>query len=402
MLVFCPVKIDHIEQVWINLCFLNQPSHLQPLSSYSIIDWLLVVYILAAAVQLIYFLVVYGRFAFSRPGAIPGSGLPVSVVLSAKNEYPGLKKNLPLILEQDYPRFEVVVVNDASDDETIFLLEDLSRQYAHLKIVTITQDLNFFKGKKFPLAIGIKSAAYDHLLLTDADCTPAGNHWIRSMAGGFSEEKEIVLGYGKYREQKGFLNKIIRYETAFTALQYFSLAMWGLPYMGVGRNLAYRKKLFIENRGFISHYNIASGDDDLFINKVASKKNTALQFSPDSFTISDPKTSFRTWWFQKRRHLSTGKYYKFRHKIILGGFSLSYMVMTALLITLLALNTAPYLVLGLFFSRLVSQLIILNLTHKKLLEPKILLISPVIELIIALIFPVMVSTNLVYKQRQWK
>ena len=200
---------------------------------------------------------------------------------------------------------KVVVVNDASDDETIFLLEDLARQYSHLKIVTITQDLNFFKGKKFPLAIGIKSASHDHLLLTDADCSPAGKDWIRSMASGFSEGREVVLGYGKYTEQPGFLNKIIRYETAFTALQYFSLALWGMPYMGVGRNLAYRKKLFIENRGFTSHYNVSSGDDDLFINKVANKKNTAVQFAAGSYTLSAPKTTVRSWWNQKRRHLTT-------------------------------------------------------------------------------------------------
>jgi cellulose synthase/poly-beta-1,6-N-acetylglucosamine synthase-like glycosyltransferase len=345
---------------------------------------------------------VFGRFAFSRPRPLPETDVPVSVVLSAKNEYPGLKKNLPLILEQDYPRFEVVVVNDASDDETIFLLEDLARQYDHLKIVTITQDLNFFKGKKFPLAIGIRSASYDHLLLTDADCTPAGRDWVKAMASGFSEGKEVVLGYGKYMEQKGFLNRIIRYETAFTALQYYSLALWGMPYMGVGRNLAYRKKLFIENRGFISHYNVSSGDDDLFINKVANRKNTAVQFTPESFTVSEPKPTFRTWWIQKRRHLTTGRYYKFWHKIILGTYSASYLLFLILFLALLLLKSAPYIVTGLFVARLLSQLLILNLTHKKLLEKKLLLISPVIELIIALIFPVMVSTNLVYKERKWK
>ena len=382
--------------------FLNQPSRLQALETYSVTNWLLYIYILAAGIQLVYFLLVYGRFAFSRPKPLPVTDLPVSVVLSAKNEYPGLKKNLPLILEQDYPKFEVVVVNDASDDETIFLLEDLARAYSHLKIVTITQDLNCFKGKKFPLAIGIRSSSYDHLLLTDADCTPAGKDWIRAMASGFSGEKEVVLGYGKYSENNGFLNKIIRYETAFTALQYFSLAMLGMPYMGVGRNLAYRKKLFLENRGFISHYNISSGDDDLFVNKVANKKNTSVQYMPESFTVSDPKNTYRQWWHQKRRHLTTGRYYKFWHKIILGGFSASYLVFLALLITLLLLKTATFLVLGLFIARLLSQLVVLNLTHKKLLEPKILLILPMIELIMALIFPVMVSMNLVYKQRKWK
>jgi len=355
-----------------------------------------------AAIQLGYYWIVFGRFVFSKHMTGSGKDYPVSVVLSAKNEYSSLKKNLPLILNQDYPAFEVVVVNDASDDETIFLLEDLSREYKHLKVVTITQDLNFFKGKKFPLSLGIKSASHEHLLLTDADCTPAGKNWISTMVSGFSDEKEVVLGYGKYNETKGFLNKIIRYETAFTALQYFSLTLWGIPYMGVGRNLAYRKRLFIENKGFVSHYNVSSGDDDLFINKVANKKNTFVQYSPESFTLSLPKITYRSWWNQKRRHLTTGKYYKFKHKVILGGYSLSYLLFLALFIVLLVLNFAPQIVLILFAVRLLSQLVVTHMTFKKLQEKKLLLISPVIELIITLIYPVMVSINLVFKESKWK
>lgn len=375
---------------------------MQTITTYNIIDWLLIIYIALTAIQLGYYWILFGRFVFSKPLAGSGKPYPVSVVLSAKNEYNSLKKNLPLILNQDYPAFEVVVVNDVSDDETIFLLEDLSRENDHLKIVTITQDLNFFKGKKFPLSLGIKSASHEHLLLTDADCTPAGKNWISMMVSGFSDEKEVVLGYGKYNETKGFLNTIIRYETAFTALQYFSLTLWGLPYMGVGRNLAYRKKLFIENKGFVSHYKVSSGDDDLFINKVANKKNTFIQYSPESFTLSEPKTTYRNWWNQKRRHLTTGKYYKFKHKIILGGYSLSYSLFLSLFIVLLAVNFSPQIVLILFAGRLFSQLIVTHITFKKLQEKKLLLISPLIELIITLIYPAMVSINLVYKESKWK
>lgn len=375
---------------------------MQTLDTYNITDWLTIVYISLAGIQLGYYWILFGRFIFSKPAGGQETNFPVSVVLSAKNEYPSLKRNLPLILEQDYPDFEVVVVNDASDDETIFLLEDLAREYSRLKIVTISQDLNFFKGKKFPLAIGIKSAKHEHLLLTDADCSPVGNNWIASMASGFSTEKEVVLGYGKYEEKSGFLNKIIRFETGFTALQYFSMALWGMPYMGVGRNLAYRKKLFIENKGFISHYRVSSGDDDLFINKVANRKNTFVQYAPESFTLSDPKVTFRSWWMQKRRHLTTGRYYRLLHKIILGGYSLSYFLFIVLFIALMVWNFNPQTILILFAARLLSQLIILNITFKKLMEKKLLLISPVIELIIAIIYPVMVGLNLVYKESKWK
>lgn len=372
------------------------------IDSLSLNDYLLAAYCGATGIQLLYYWVVFGRFAFFKQKQNNEEFKPVSVVISAKNEYYNLKNNLPEILNQDYPEFEVVVVNDASDDETIFLLEDLEREYPNLTIITIQQDLNFFRGKKFPLAIGIKSARFEHLLLTDADCKPSSKDWIRHMAGRFSAKQSIVLGYGKQEQAPGFLNQIIRYETAFTALQYFSLAMWGLPYMGVGRNLAYRKSLFIENKGFISHYKVSSGDDDLFINKVANKQNTTIQYHSGSFTLSKAKTRVLDWWIQKRRHLSTGKHYKFKHKFILGTYSMSQMIMLVLLILLLVLKIQINYILLLFAIRLLSQLVILKFANKKLQEKKLLLLSPLIELILAILYPIIVFGNLIHPQKKWK
>ncbi|OQX79647.1 MAG: hypothetical protein B6D61_03240 [Bacteroidetes bacterium 4484_249] len=331
---------------------------------FQIIFW---IYASAIAIQLLYYWVIFSRFA-----------------------------------AQDYPDFEVVVVNDASDDETIFLLEDLERDYSHIKVVSIKQDLNFFSGKKFPLALGIKSAKNEHLLLTDADCTPAGNYWIKEMASNFSPGKDVVLGYGKYNKEKGFLNTIIRYETVMTAIQYFSYALLGIPYMGVGRNLAYKKSLFIESKGFISHYNVSSGDDDLFINKVANRKNTRIEVHPESFTISPAKATFRDWWIQKRRHLSTGKYYKIKHKIILGLYSFSLFIVFLSFILLLVVKFCPILVVSLFVLRFLSQILILKKSTDKLNEKKLLLISPLIEVLLLGIYPVIVIANLVSKQSRWK
>ncbi|NOX47915.1 MAG: glycosyltransferase [Chlorobi bacterium] len=368
-------------------------------TGFPILFW---VYIAAIAVQLMYFWLIFGRFAFYKKKRGLSRDLPVSVVICAKNEFHNLKKNLPLILDQDYPQYEVVVVNDASDDETVFLLEDLEREYGHIKIVSLSQDLNFFSGKKFPLALGIKSATYEHLLLTDADCSPAGRNWIARMAENFSDQKEIVLGYGKQKTTKGFLNRIIRYETAFTAIQYFSFAISGVPYMGVGRNLAYKKSLFIKNKGFISHYNVASGDDDLFINEVAKKSNTSVEFHPDSFTVSTAKSTFREWWIQKKRHLSTGNYYKVRDKILLGTYSLSFFIVILLLIYLLSAKIQVWMVLSAFLARMLSQLIILKKSFVKLNEKKLLLLSPIIEVILFLLYPVIYFNNLISRQNRWK
>ncbi len=364
--------------------------------------FLFYVFAVSIGIQLFYFWGIFSRFAFYKKKSKNNQYPPVSIVLCAKNEYSNLKKNIPLIINQEYPEFEVVIVNDASDDETIFLLEDLEREHKHITIVNITQDLNFFKGKKFPLSVGIKSAKFENLLLTDADCNPASTKWIKKMAGNFTNTKEVVLGYGKYKEEPGWLNSVIRFETLMTAVQYFSYALMGSPYMGVGRNLAYKKSLFLKNNGFISHYNVDSGDDDLFINEVANKKNTRIEFNPDSHTISEAKKTFAEWWLQKRRHLSTSKYYKFKHKFLLGLYSMSLMVAILTFIFLLTLKVNILIVSILFGIRLLSQLLIIKKASDQLVEKKLLLFSPLIELFLLGIFPIMMLTNLIIKRNRWQ
>ncbi len=367
-----------------------------------IFPYLFYALIAVTAVQFFYLWGIFGRFAFYQKKKKNVEPRPVSVVICAKNEYINLKNNLPVILSQNYPDFEVVVVNDASDDETIFLLQDLEREHSRLKVVNITQDLNFFKGKKFPLSLGIKSAKNELLLLTDADCIPSNPNWLMEMAGNFDNKTEIVLGYGAYEKKNNLLNMLIRYETLMTATQYFSYALSGMPYMGVGRNLAYRKSLFIRNKGFISHYTIPSGDDDLFINKVATGKNTAIEIHPDSYTVSPAKHIFRDWWYQKRRHLSTGKYYKTGHKIMLSSYSISLALMYVLFALLLILQFNMYYVLGIFGLRLISKLIIFKNSMQRLNEKNLLLISPLFELFLLGFFPLIMLANLVIKQSKWK
>ncbi len=205
---------------------------------------------------------------------------------------------------------EILVVNDNSLDETHYLLEALQQDFPQLQVVELKQEAKLIPGKKFPLSIGIKSAKHDILLMTDADCIPASEFWIQKMEGGFQEGTEIVLGYGAYHKRKGWLNKIIRFETFHTAIQYLSYALAGIPYMGVGRNLAYRKEVFFRHKGFSAHNHIPSGDDDLFINRVANRDNTALVLDKEAFTLSIPKKKWGDWWKQKQRHFSTAKYYK--------------------------------------------------------------------------------------------
>jgi len=338
----------------------------------------------------------------NRKSDIGDSLQGVSVVICAHNEYHHLIKNLPIILEQDYPLYEVVVVDHASDDDTSFLLSDLAEKYKNLKVVSIRKDLNFFTGKKFPLSIGIKSASYEIILLTDADCRPASNQWIRLMQDAFMEGKEIILGYGPYEKQKGLLNAMIRFDTVQVAIQYLSFAMAGIPYMGVGRNLAYKKSLFYQQKGFISHYRINSGDDDLFINRVAQQKNTGVQREPGAFTYSEPKVTAGKWFTQKRRHLTTASHYRLLHKFLLGLYGGTQMLFWVLLALLLVWKFAWVFVLSVLLLKWVSQYVVVGRCMIRLQEKRLIKWIPLLEWMLILLQTVITGLNLIVKPRKWK
>ena len=357
----------------------------------------------ATIIQLAYYWIVFGRLAFYKvPDHVNGHYPPVSIVIVARNEYYNLKKNLPLFLEQEYGDFEVVVVNHVSDDETRELLEDLQRQYPKLRIVNITQDLNFFKGKKFPLSLGIKSAANDIVLLTDADCSPIGRNWIKSMVRNYTSNIQVVLGYGPYNKEKGIVNMFIRYDTFMVAMQYLSYAIAGMPYMGVGRNLSYTRSVFFASGGFTSHYMVSSGDDDLFIEQIANKKNTKIEVSPDSFIYSVPKKTFPEWFRQKQRHLTTAKFYKPKFKLFLGLFSITQFLFYASLVFALFVSQSYYLIIGLFLLRFISQIIVQKKVSNLLQEKQLLIISLLLEVFYILLMPFITFKSIFLKPVQWK
>jgi len=353
--------------------------------------------------QLAYYWGIFARLAFYKEKEPASHNLPpVSVVIAARNEYHHLKKSLPVLLTQDYPEYEVIVVNHVSEDETADYLKEMQQTHPRLKVVNIERDLNFFHGKKFPLSIGIKSAAHDILLLTDADCMPASNQWVKTMASHYGVSTEIVLGVGPYQKEKGFLNGAVRYDTFFTAMQYLSYALAGLPYMGVGRNLSYRKELFFKYKGFISHYKVASGDDDLFINQAAQSGNTQIEISPESFVYSEPKHSWHEWFTQKRRHLSAGNKYKTRFKLLLGAYSFSLGIFYLTIVLLLTSKSLIYIPIGAISLRLISQIIIHSKILKRLQDQQLLLFSLLWEPVYLLMFSFMGIVGLWSKSVKWK
>lgn len=258
---------------------------------------------------------IYMRFLFRRERDMPYNHEPISIIIAVKNEEKNLREFLPFVLEQDREIMQVIVVNDGSTDHTAKVLYELSEQYSMLKVIHIEKSV----GKKQALSKGIEAAEYDLLLFTDADCKPASRQWAAEMASNFTEGVEIVLGYGAYSVQKGWLNKLIQLDTAIIAARYAGFAMWGKPYMGVGRNLAYRKSLWQQVEGFSAHADLPYGDDDLFVMQAARGSNTRLCFHPNAFTYSVPKENLKDWIQQKTRHLHAGKRYKKSFSVLLAS-----------------------------------------------------------------------------------
>lgn len=345
---------------------------------------------------------VFRRLAFYRKRTEEVRELPVSVIICARNEYYNLEKNLLSWLDQDYPVFEVIIVNDSSDDDTLELLQDYNKRYGNLRVFNLERNLNFFQGKKFPLSLGIKSARYDIVLLTDADCTPASNQWIRKMQSEFRSEVSVVLGYGPYEKRPGFLNKLIRYDTFHAAVQYLSLALAGKPYMGVGRNLAYRKALFFSEKGFVSHYRIQSGDDDLFINRIATARNTRIEVSRQSHTISTAGKSFQAWVYQKKRHFTTSRHYKKDSKRILGTYHLSKMLFYLSGAALLAMWYNWVVVVPALCIYLAGFFLIHKKCADRLDENDLLVYSLFMDMMLVFLHPVIYLSNLISKPDRWK
>lgn len=241
----------------------------------------------------------------------------VSVIICARNEGQNLRSFLQMVLSQDYPNYEVIVVDDESEDDTRLVIEQYQRRYSHLRSTYVPHNARIRSSKKLAITLAAKAAKGDYLLLTDADCVPNGRQWVREMVAGFTPGTEVVLGFGAYIKERTLLNRLIQYDTLFNGLQYMGMAIMGHPYMGVGRNLAYSKDLFFRENGFAGLLGFRAGDDDLFVNKVAQKRNTQVVVSKESITWSLPKQTFREWLQQKRRHLSVSPNYKSRTKWLL-------------------------------------------------------------------------------------
>jgi biofilm PGA synthesis N-glycosyltransferase PgaC len=353
-------------------------------------------------VQLYFYLGIFLRFVtYKRAPHLVKH--PISVIICARNEAENLQKNLPSVLEQKHENFEVIVVDDCSTDHTAEVLGEFLKKYKNLRVTNIIPDKKFTHGKKLAITVGIKAAINEWLVFIDSDCFAESDQWLNRLQESFTDKTEIVLAYGGYSISQSFLNKYIQYDTIIIAIQYFSFAICGFPYMGVGRNLAYRKSLFFKNKGFATHYNLLSGDDDLFVNETANKQNTAVEFHHQSYTRSEPKYSWKHWSDQKKRHYSTADRYKTKHIFLLGIEHFSRILFYSTLITLLSLQIyLPYVIVA-GILRIAVQMIIIKLSMNRLNERKLLLWFAIFDLFSLFInFIIYLSTRFRSKKLKWK
>lgn len=359
----------------------------------------------ATIVQLVFWLFLFTKLAFYRPEKVTYKKgeieeKPVSVIICARNEAENLKKNLPKILSQNYGFYEIIVVNDNSSDETEAVLLHFKSKTRILRSINLKSGSP--PGKKTALTRGITAANHDVLLLTDADCCPESPNWIFQMQSTIAEEAEIGLGFSPYYKDKGLLNKFIRFETAYTAIQYLSFALAGSPYMGVGRNLIYKKSLFLLNDGFRKHKHIASGDDDLFVNDAATGNNTRIIISPGSFVYSNPKTTWAGYYHQKSRHFTTGNAYKLKHKILLGLLSASHTLHYLLGLILLFDPTLRYYVIEIYLVRILVVSTIYSRNFKLLNQELSIPWAPVLDAVYVLFYLIFAPVLLIGKKEKWK
>lgn len=359
------------------------------------------IFVGCTVVQICYYLS-FSSFLFSaKKDRKTNKNIPISVIICAKNEAENLRNFLPFVINQNYKNFEIVLINDASTDSTLAIMEVYAKKHNKIKIVNVENTDAFWENKKYALTLGIKAASNDYLLFTDADCKPVSKNWITKMTESFSEEKQIILGYGKYQKESKLVNLFVRYETLLSAIQYFSYAKLGSPYMGVGRNLAYHRSAFFKVKGFIKHMHIRSGDDDLFIQDASNGENTTICTEENSFTKSKAPDSFKNWFRQKRRHVSTANHYKKIHQFLLGLFFTSKFFFFLLAIVCLFLFSWK-LILPFVISYYSTTFIIVGISAKKLKEKNVIYGLPFLEIGLLLFQFSIFITNTFSKPTHWK
>ena len=353
------------------------------------------------AIQIIYYLTFSSFLFYKKKKKEATEQPPVSIIIFVKNSATSLQKSLPRILAQKYPKFEIVLINNASSDDTAEVLEGFQKNNDNIKILDVDNNEAFWGSKKYALTLGIKAAKYEHLLFTDANSKVLSEFWIEEISKEFAQTKSIILGYEKYKKTNSLTNLFARFENLIKAIQCFSFAKFGSPFMAFDSNFCYRKSDFFKAKGFINHMKIKEGEADLFIKDAASKENISFTISKNSFIEIETPKSFGSWIQKLRIDSSIKKHYKFKHRFLLNFFTFSKVIFYTLATILFFIHPWQIIfpiVLGYFL----AQYIIIGISAKKLKEPYLIFLLPFLEIGLLLIQISIFIANLISKPNHWK
>ncbi|MBC9796096.1 glycosyltransferase [Sinomicrobium weinanense] len=362
---------------------------------------LLSLFIGSIGILVIYY-VLFGKLAFARTSAPPENLAPVSVIVRTKNNAELLRQTITSILAQDYPVFQLVLINDASSDHTLDVIEEFAGRYSNIKTVNVISNEAFWGKKKYALTLGIKAAKYNLLVFIEDNYIPVSDHWLREMSRNFRGKKTLVLGYSAVKRVKNvFFNALIRYDNWLRAVKYLSFAHAGLPYSGLGKNLAYHKSAFYEVNGFIGHMDMKNGEDELFVNEVSTAKNTTISLSKYARTRSVTTPSYREWIQQKREGFYVFRNFKLGQRVLLNLFYIAQLLFWLLPLPLIFLARNPVTVLALFLFKWVVQFVVMAKLARKLGEKGFIWLLPLHEFaLISVQFYIFITSF--RKSTRWK
>lgn len=361
----------------------------------------LIIFLLCLVTQVCFHHLVFRKIISPSSKKETSKSLSVSIIIAARDEATNLPALLKALSRQDYAQLEIIIINDRSTDSTEEILKEYTSNYKNFNHITIKTLPAGWNGKKYALKTGVEMAQNDILLFTDADCNPKSDQWVKSIMNEFSNETDIVLGFSPYNKTESYLNHFIQFETLLTGFQYLGLAKTGYPYMGVGRNLAIRKRVY--DIGFLkSIAHLMGGDDDLMINHLSTKRNTAIAISPMSQTLSIPENTWSGYFKQKIRHLSVGSHYHVKYKTLLGLFMFSFVIGWILFFALLMSTINPYWILTAFAIRSLSFYSIFARIGRKLDVPFRFWLLPLLDLSYSIYYPVVGLRAVSTKSIKWK
>lgn len=355
------------------------------------------------ALQLFYVFYFYTRFSFKKSNSSEKQQAypPISVIIAARNESDNLYEHLPAILSQDYPNYEVVVINNQSIDDSNWILTAFAQQFKQLKVVEISRSPHLKPGKKLPITLGIKAATYDYFVLTDADCQPLSNQWLKNMMHGITTDRQFVIGYSPFTKTKGFLNKLVRFDNAWMGVNSFAYALAGQPYKASGRNIAYSKQLFQKVNGFKSHYAISPGDDDLLLQDALRYTKAGSMSEPSSFVRSAAPSTWTNWIRQKAKYHISSARYPVMKKVLLGIYPLSLILMWISFVALcMNVNYLP-LGAGIFMGIIAIKWWLQGICLNKLGEKKLMLFFPLWDLFYSMLMPIVYYISERQKLYRW-